>query len=450
MIDLTELAGLALAAADRVQGPVRAEAVRGLLNVVGTAIGAATAAETDILAAGVRRSGAPGAVPVPGRADTFDPPSAALLTGFAAHLDDFDDTHLATVVHPGAATLGAVLGAGWPRDRTGDDLLRAFAVGAELQLRAAVAMSPSHYDAGWHITGTVGPLGAAAAAAVLLGLDAETTGRALGIASSMTLGHREGFGTMNKPLHPGKAAANGLVAATVAARGLTASPTAWGGPRGYFAVLAPQLDVAGLFDGWGDRWELLDNTYKPYPCGIVSHPAIEAAEALHENVSGRDIERVDVRCHPLVVELTGNPDPDDGLAARFSTVHGVACGVLDGVVDLGSYEDAWVRSARLVAMRSRVRLHPDPDMARAAAQVAVTLVGGGGESHTVANARGSLQAPLSDAQLDRKVIALVERSLPGRGEEIVESVRAVTAAPDARAWFSGLTAETADRKGVPA
>ena len=283
-IDLTELAGEALAVADRVDGPVRAEAVRGLLNVVGTTIGAAATAEADIVAAGMRRTGAPGDVPVPGRADTFDPPSAALLTGFAAHLDDFDDTHLATVVHPGAATLGAALGASWLRDRTGDELLRAFAVGIELQLRVAVAMSPSHYDAGWHITGTVGPLGAATAAAMLMGLDAETIGHALGVASSMTIGHREGFGTMNKPLHPGKAAANGLVAATAASHGLTASPSALDGPRGYFRVLAPEVDLAKLLDGWGRRWELLDNTYKPYPCGIVSHPAIEAAEALHQAV----------------------------------------------------------------------------------------------------------------------------------------------------------------------
>ena len=205
-------------------------------------------------------------------------------------------------------------------------------------------MSPSHYDAGWHIAGTVGPLGAATTASLLLGLDAEAIGRALGVATSMTLGHREGFGTMNKPLHPGKAAANGLVAAVAARHGLTASPSALDGRRGYFAVLAPQLDLALLLDDWGRRWELLSNTYKPYPCGIVSHPAIEAAETLHGVVAGNGVERAELRCHPLVVELTGNPEPTNGLEARFSTVHGVACGLLDGIVDLSSYEDEHVRS----------------------------------------------------------------------------------------------------------
>ena len=449
-IDLTELAGEALAVADRVEGRVRAEAVRGLLNVVGTTIGAAATAEADIVAAGMRRTGAPGDVPVPGRADTFDPPSAALLTGFAAHLDDFDDTHLATVVHPGAATLGAALGASWLRDRTGDELLRAFAVGIELQLRVAVAMSPSHYDAGWHITGTVGPLGAATAAAMLMGLDAEAMGHALGISSSMTIGHREGFGTMNKPLHPGKAAANGLVAATAASHGLTASPSALDGPRGYFRVLAPEVDLAKLLDGWGQRWELLDNTYKPYPCGIVSHPAIEAAEALHRAVGGREVERVDVRCHPLVVELTGNPDPADGLAARFSTVHGVACGVLDGPVDLKSYDDAHVRSAAVIAMRAKVRLVPDPQVARSSAHLTATLTDGSTESQAVEHARGSLEVPLSDDQLDRKVIALVERTLPGREKEVVEAARSVASAPSARGWFTALADDAAEKKDTPA
>lgn len=446
MIDLTELAAQALAIADRVEGQVHTEAVRSLLNVVGTTIGAAATAESNVVAAGLRRAGAPGEVPVPGRADTFDAPSAALLTGFAAHLDDFDDTHLATVVHPGAATLGAALGACWQQDRSGDELLRAFAVGIELQLRVAVAMSPSHYDAGWHITGTVGPIGAAMAAAMLMGLDAETTGRAIGVASSMTIGHREGFGTMNKPLHPGKAAANGLVAATVAKHGLTASPRALDGPRGYFRVLAPELDESKLLADWGTRWELLDNTYKPYPCGIVSHPAIEAAEELHQLIGGREVARVDVRCHPLVVELTGNPDPSDGLAARFSTIHGVASGVLQGPVDLKSYEDTTVRSEPLIQMRSKVALHPDPDVARATAFLTATLADGSTESVTVRNARGSLEVPLTDDQLDRKVLALVERTLPGREKEIVEAARGVATIPSAQSWFRNL----ADTKGTPA
>jgi 2-methylcitrate dehydratase PrpD len=406
---------------------------------VGTSIGAAEAAETERLVAGLRRTGATGEVPVPGRTDTFDPVSAALVTGFAAHLDDFDDTHLATVVHAGASVLGAALAATALRDATGDEMLRAIAAGIELQLRVAVAMSPSHYDAGWHITGTVGPIGAAMTASMLLGLDAEVAGQALGVASSLTLGHREGFGTMIKPFHPGKAAANGMVAATVSRHGLTASPSAFDGPRGYFTVLAPQLDVGLLVDEWGNRWELLSNTYKPYPCGIVSHPAIEAAEALHAAV-GADpaVERVEVTCHPLVVELTGNPDPSDGLAARFSTIHGVACGILDGAVTLDSYEDQHVRSAPVAAMRSRVVLAPDDATARDAVRIEMRLSDGTTVVRTVEHARGSLAMPLSDDRLDEKVVRLVERTLANRGKEVVEAARNADSTPSARKWFADL------------
>jgi 2-methylcitrate dehydratase PrpD len=438
MINLTDLAGEAIATADRIDGTVRAEAVRALLNVVGTAIGAAGAVETERLVAGLNRTGAPGDVPVPGRADTFDPASAALITAFAAHLDDYDDTHLATVVHPGASVLAAALGATSLRDTDGEKLLCAIAIGIELQLRVAVAMSPSHYDAGWHITGTVGPLGAATTSSLLLGLDAEAMGHALGVATSMTLGHREGFGTMNKPLHPGKAAANGLVAAVAARHGLTASPSALDGPRGYFAVLAPEVDLGLLLDDWGRRWELLANTYKPYPCGIVSHPAIEAAEALHGVLAGREIERAELHCHPLVVELTGNPDPTNGLEARFSTVHGVACGLVDGTVDLSSYEDEHVRSAAVTAMRSRVVLTPDPHIPRASARLEVQLADDTTEVAEIAYARGSLEAPLSDDRLDQKVMALVERSLLGREKDIVEAARSVADSHSSREWFAAL------------
>ena len=242
----------------------------------------------------------------------------------------------------------------------------------------------------------------------------------------MTLGHREGFGTMNKPLHPGKAAANGLTAAVVARHGMTASPSALDGPRGYFAVLAPELDLGLLLDDWGRRWELLSNTYKPYPCGIVCHPAIEAAEALHGVVAGRDIERAELHCHPLVVELTGNPNPMNGLEARFSTVHGVACGLYDGTVDLSSYQDEHVRSAPVATMRSRVFLTPDPAIPGAAAHLHVRLATAPARSRRSCTLRRQPEAPLSGQdRLDQQVMALVQRAMPGREKEIVEHTRTV-------------------------
>src|SRR5215471_18203827 len=192
---------------------VHAAASRTLLNVVGTAVSAAASPAVTVLLAAADGQGSAGAVQIPGLARTLDPYWGALVIGTAAHLDDFDDTHLATVIHPGAAALATVFALAPETAPSGAQFLAAFAVGCEAQLRIGNAISPAHYDHGWHITGTCGVFGAVIAASVLLGLDAEAAGRALSLAATMTLGHREAFGSMTKPLHAGKAAANGVLAA---------------------------------------------------------------------------------------------------------------------------------------------------------------------------------------------------------------------------------------------
>ena len=208
------------AAASPLPPEVSRAARRTLLNVLGTAASAAGSPAVTVLLAAAAEQGSAGDVQVPGLARTLDPYWGALVTGTAAHLDDFDDTHLATVIHPGAATLATVLSLAQETAPSGAAFLGAFAVGCEAQLRIGNAISPAHYDHGWHITGTCGGFGAAVAASALLGLDAEAASRALSLAATMTLGHREAFGSMTKPLHAGKAAANGVLAARLAAAGL--------------------------------------------------------------------------------------------------------------------------------------------------------------------------------------------------------------------------------------
>nr|WP_277349030.1 hypothetical protein [Streptomyces sp. HNM0575] len=170
------------------------------------------------------------------------------------------------------------------------------------------------------------------------------------------------------------------------------------------------------------------NTFKPYPCGIVTHPAIEAAEHLAASVrdaGGPDaVTDVALHCHPLVPELTGNADPFDGLQARFSTVHGVAAGLLLGVVDLGAYEDGFVRSEAMKQLRAKVRLLASPERDRAEAGIQVTTSGSETLRHHVPAARGSEQQPMTDADLRTKVSRLVEPVLPGRTGAVTEAVAA--------------------------
>lgn len=418
---------------------VEAMARRSLLNVLGTSIAASRHPFVDATVRVGRRHGGQPVVASPGRGERLDPLWAALVTGLSAHLDDFDDTHPETMIHPGAATLAAVLGQGAARGVDGATFLTAFALGCEAQLRIGLAMSPSHYDEGWDITGTCGVLGAAVAAALCSGLGSHELAMTLGIAASETVGIRETCGTALKPFHPGKAAANGILAALLAEQGFSGSTRILEAPRGYFSVLSPHHESARVLSGLGDRWELLRNTFKPYPCGIVTHPAIDAAVALASHIDDPDeIRSVEVGCHPLVVELTGDSDPGGGFEARFSTIHGVAAGLVDGRVGLAQYEDARVRAEDARRLRAVTRLVVQGERARDAAVITVELTDGRRLQEDVEHARGSLANPLTRDELIAKVESLVEPVISGGTDRLVEAVDGLSAGSDLDALIGAV------------
>jgi 2-methylcitrate dehydratase PrpD len=402
------------------------EAKRALASALGLAIGAAHHPGVDAIAGAARVLGGPPAAPILGRSERVDAHFAALAAGFAAHVDDFDDTHLATVIHPGAACMAVLVALAEERAASGRTALLAFALGCEAQLRAGVAISPEHYDRGWHITGTCGVIGAAVTAALLLGAGDAALARAVRLAATMPLGHRDAFGTMAKAFHPGKAAANGILAARLAAEGVDAPAAILEDPRGFAAALSTRFDPAQMFAGLGARWELAANTYKPYPCGIVAHPAIDAALALRERVELDAIAELRAHCHPLVPDLMGNPDPHDGLEARFSAIHGIAAALCDGRVGLPQYDAERVRRADVRALRAKTALVPSADIARDAARLEARLHDGTIVEETVTHARGSLARPLTDAELFAKVELLVDPHLGGgAGRRLVDAVLAI-------------------------
>jgi 2-methylcitrate dehydratase PrpD len=432
---------------------------RTLLNALGTAIGAAGSDTVTLIlrAAGhgeglARPDGQRdlGAV-VPGVAGAVTPYWAALATGTAAHLDDFDDTHLATVIHPGASALATVLTLAPPYGarRSGAQLLGAFAAGCEAQLRIGNAISPAHYDHGWHITGTCGVLGAAVAASAMIGLDAEATARALSLAAVMTAGHREAFGSMTKPLHAGKAAANGILAARLAeallpgpgqrARAVP-GPGDPLGPGGVLDVLAggaEHVDRAAL----GRGWELELNTFKTYPCGVVAHPAMDAAiEASGQVGDSRAITGVAVACNPLVLELMGLVHPASGLRARFSARHGIAAGLRYGRAGLAEFSDAAAADPEMTRLRDLITLDPDPGCARDAAVLRAWVESGELVEVAVAHTRGSAARPLTDAELLAKVDALVRPVLgPAAAARIRDAVDDLPGSPDITALLAAIS-----------
>jgi 2-methylcitrate dehydratase PrpD len=437
---------------------VSAAARRTLFNVLGTAISAAGSdAVTIVRGAGGQGAGDDEAATaergvIPGLAGTAGPYWAALATGTAAHLDDFDDTHLATVIHPGASVLATVLasalatpavpaGAGHA-SVSGDVFLGAFAAGCEAQLRIGNAISPAHYDHGWHITGTCGVFGAAVAESALLGLGTGQMASALSLAAVMTVGHREAFGSMTKPLHAGKAAANGILAARLASAGLSgpADPLGPGGVLDVLAGGAGHVDRSALLgaSAGGHDWELELNTFKTYPCGVVAHPAMDAAIEAFARIPGSPaITGVTVTCNPLVLELMGLVHPDSGLGARFSARHGIAAGLRYGQAGLAEFSDAVATDPEMARLRDLISLNPDPGCPRDAAMVQVTLAAAEPVEVRVAHTRGSTARPLTDADLLDKVDQLVA---PVLGPSAAARIRDAVNAPPGMSYVMDLLA----------
>jgi 2-methylcitrate dehydratase PrpD len=302
-----------------------------------------------------------------------------------------------------------------------------------------MAVSPWHYDAGWHITATCGVIGAAVGAGLLLGLDTHRMTMAIGLATSQTLGLRVTHRTMTKALQPGKAAANGVLAALLAARGFSAAPDALNGTRGFLEVLSPRAEPVRLLDGLGVRWELARNTIKPYPGGVVIHPLLDAALAVRERLPGGiAIAAITAQCHPLVLELTAEPQPVDGLQARLSATHGVAVALLDGKAGLAQFEDARVRDADVAALRGRVRLVPDAILARDEAILEVMLDGGERLVEHVVHARGSVDRPLGDDEVAAKARALVEPVLGDRVDALMAAVAGLHGAPSSAELLASI------------
>jgi 2-methylcitrate dehydratase PrpD len=401
--------------------PVRAAARRTVANVVGLAVGASRHDAVEAALRALGDLGVRGGASLLGRSDTTGPTWAPLVHGIAMHVEDFDDTHLRTVLHPGAPVVAAALTAAELTGADGRALLTAVVAGVEVASKVGNALCPSHFDLGWHVTGTMGHLGAAAAAGHLLGLPPAQLHAALAVAATQAAGHTEQLGTTTKSLHPGRAAANGLEAALLARSGLTGPAAPVEGPRGLAALMAPVVDLDEAVRGLGEVWEVEDNAFKPYACGIVSHPVIDAGVELREHgVTAADVVSVEVVVRPVVLEVMGVEEPADGLASKFSVFHCFAVGLLDGAAGPAQYSDDRARDPEVVALRRRVRAVLDPDMPKDACRAVVRLADGREIVLHVQHATGSVDRPMTDEQLHRKFSLVVEPVLGARTDALWE------------------------------
>jgi 2-methylcitrate dehydratase PrpD len=416
------------------------EAHRTFMNWVGCAVGAARHESVQAALAALRMLQPAEQATVLGRNEKVDMASAALLNGISSHTFDFDDTHLKTIIHPAGPVASALLalaehmgagGQGRP-GISGRRLIDALVLGIDVSCRIGNVMYPDHYDRGWHITGSTGMLGAAAGCARLLGLDASRTAMALGIAASQPVGVREQFGTMTKPFHPGAAARAGLRAAPTARHGYTASERALEAPRGMVQTVSSRCDWGEATDELGRRFEISFNTYKPFACGIVIHPSIDAcAQLAQQGVRPEQVERIELKVHSLVLELTGKKEPADGLQAKFSVYHGCAAGLTFGRAGEEEFSVEIVNRPDIVALRRKVVATADDAIDEASADVTAVLADGRRIRVFVEHAIGSLQKPMSDAQLEAKFHSLADPVLgsPATGR-LIDACWRVGSAPD--------------------
>ncbi len=414
---------------------VENEARRTLMNWAGCAIGAARHPTVQAALGAVQELAPSPQATVLGRSERVDIASAAMLNGITSHTFDFDDTHLKTIIHPAGPVASAALALAEHIDANGRQLVDALVLGIDVECRVGNVIYPDHYDRGWHITGSTGMLGAAAACARLLGLDATRTTMALGIAASQPIGVREQFGSMTKPFHPGGAARAGLMAALMARHGFTASTRALEAPRGLIQTYSTRCAWDEATAELGERFEIASNTYKPFACGIVIHPSIDGCVQLRNahGLKAEDIERVELKVHPLVLELTGKTAPKSGLEGKFSVYHAAAAGIVFGQAGEAEFADGIVNRADVIALRDRVNATVDERIDETAADVTITCRDGRQLHVFVEHAIGSRERPMSDADLERKFHGLVDPVLgAARADDLVAAFARIAQMPEVR------------------
>ncbi len=383
---------------------VHHDARRALVNIVGCALGGAEHPAMDITIDALGSFSGPATCRVLGRKERFDPLFASLLNGISSHVHDYDDTLPKNYIHASSPVASALFAYASVNKVSGADFLHAFILGFEVVSRIGNATYPAHYDAGWHSTGSIGVFGASLAIAKLLQLDAEHMTYAVGLAATQSAGLREMFGSMAKGFHPGRSAQSGYMAALLAEKGFTSGRFPLEGPRGFAAVTAANYDLNRIVDGLGVDFDLRVNAFKPYPCGIVIHPTIDACSQLRAQYGLElgQIASVELRVAPLVKDLCDKKFITAGLEGKFSIYHAAAIGLGRGKGGLTEFTDETVNDPGLKALRESVEAIGDPGVPEDCVVVDIRLKDGRALHMKLEASLGNLKRPLTDAQLETK------------------------------------------------
>lgn len=413
---------------------VRTEAARAFLNWVGCALGGCREPAVKLAAATVAQLGGGPQASIIGHAQRSDVASAAFVNCISSSILAFDDAHLATVTHPSGPVGSALLAFSESRRVSGEDFLNAFALGMEVVCRLSnlLVLPPSTINVGFNVSGLSGPIGAAAAVGNLLGLDEQKMNWALGLAASQSSSFRATHGTMATHFRAGHAARSGVWGAMLAGAGFDCNEQALEGGDGFVDVFAPGANLGHAVDGLGRHFEMLSNAYKPYPCGIVIHPTLDACLEIRPRCGPHArLASVTLKVHPLALKLTGKRTPRNPLEARVSLYHCAAAALLRGAAGVPEMSQDCIDDAEVADLRARMRAIADPALGRGEAIVEVSLADGRTLRSHVLNARGSIERPMTDDELDAKFRAQAQWVLPAaKVEALLRLCRGVASLRD--------------------
>ena len=398
------------------------EARRGVLDWIGCALaGSGHRTVSTLLSVLQETSGRPQAT-VFGRKMKLGLLDAPLANGQMGHVLDYDDTHMGGVVlHTSSPVLAALLALAERTPVSGADFMLAYATGFEAGVRTG-RTAPGHHKGGWHLTGTLGTIAAGAASGKLLKLDTQRLTYTFGIAATQSAGMQQNRGTMCKSFHAGKAASNGVLAALLAERGFDSTQEIIEGKKGFCRIYSDVAEPEQLTAGLGQGWMIESNGHKPYACGVVLHPLIDAIVALRdrEAIDPASVSEIGLRVHPLVLAITGVVEPSTGLQSKFSTLHSAAVALIDGTAGVAQYSDAKAIDPAVAALRRKVKAVADDTLRKDEAYAAITAAGKRHEVH-IAHASGTADNPMSDAAIAAKFLA---NATPVIGRERAERAQA--------------------------
>jgi 2-methylcitrate dehydratase PrpD len=430
-----------------------ATAKQGILDTVGVTLAGAREDTTAVVARTLRQTAAEGPALIFGGRERLDILNAALINGVAAHALDFDDCSNTLGGHPSAPILPAL----WTLapGASGKAFIAAYAAGVEAECKLARAVHFHHYEKGWHPTATLGTFGSTAACGHLLRLTADEMATALALAASMAAGIKANFGTMTKPFHVGQAARNGLLAALLAKEGMTANHGALEHRQGFFAVFNGEgtFHPERILGEWANPYDLAEPgiAFKRHPCCGSTHPAADAMlhlRAAHALVPER-VARIESWTHPRRLEHTNRPDPQSGLAGKFSIQYVLARALTHGIVSLEHFTDAAVHEGAARALTAKVDAKPDANLGHEAddhfyARVRVTTTAGQALEHFIDRPFGrDRDHPLPEGTLEAKFRDCARRALdPATTETLLRLCGTLEEVADAGAVLDALASGT--------